>query len=99
MRGMIRLPYDLKYGHVTLEHGTVPEDEPVVVFRASDQLLPEMLHGYASACEEAGSSDFHVAATDAARQRVLDWQASHPDHVRTPMSAGYARRTGGRPNR
>lgn len=33
---------DRKYGRVTLERGTIGEDEPVVVFRAQDKMLPEL---------------------------------------------------------
>lgn len=34
---------DLKYGRVTLENADIGEDEPVVVFRARDALLPKVL--------------------------------------------------------
>jgi hypothetical protein len=34
---------DKKYGRVTLENGSIGEDEPVVVFRAQDVVLPRLL--------------------------------------------------------
>lgn len=86
------MPFDLKYGHITAEHGSIPEDEPVILFRARDALLPIMLYWYAVACEQAGSSQFHVAAIDAAYRRVLDWQQANPEQVHTPMSQGYQQR-------
>lgn len=35
------MPVDRKYGRVMLEHGGVGTNEPVVIFRADDELLPE----------------------------------------------------------
>ncbi len=46
---------DNKYGKVTLEHGTIGEDEPVVVFRATDSFLPKLLAYYHSFCLRGGS--------------------------------------------
>lgn len=86
------MPFDLKYGHITVEHGSIPEDEPVILFRARDALLPLMLYGYAIACEQAGSPPFHVAAIDAASRRIGDWQRANPEQVQTPMSQGYQQR-------
>ncbi|HEY5484425.1 MAG TPA: hypothetical protein VIK31_11555 [Propionibacteriaceae bacterium] len=35
--------HDSTYGKVTTEHGTIGADEPVIVFRAKDKLLPALL--------------------------------------------------------
>jgi len=51
---------DGKYGRVTLERGDIGEDEPVVVFRAQDALLPKVLDWYATECLKAGSPRHHV---------------------------------------
>ncbi len=75
---------DRKYGRVTLEHGTVADDEPVVVFRAQDRLLPELLSLYRSLCFEAGSPRRHLDLIDDSAEAVLNWQDSHP--IRTPDS-------------
>lgn len=47
--------YDGKYGRVTVEHGTIGDDEPVVVFRSADRLLPKLLKVYRYFCELGGS--------------------------------------------
>ena len=75
---------DRKYGRVTLEHGTVADDEPVVVFRAQDRLLPELLSLYRSLCFEASSPRRHLDLIDDSAEAVLNWQDSHP--IRTPDS-------------
>ena len=78
---------DGKYGRVTLEKGTIGEDEPVVVFRAQDELLPQILGLYRDLCNAAGSPDRHLTAIDAASERVAAWQAENP--TKTPSSDGY----------
>lgn len=37
---------DLKYGKITTEHGSIPEDEPVFVLRAQDALALFALDAY-----------------------------------------------------
>ena len=75
---------DNKYGHVTVERGAIGEDEPVVVFRAQDRLLPALLDAYAALCREAGSPERHMAGIRAARDRVESWQVDH--FTQTPQS-------------
>lgn len=65
---------DSKYGSVTTERGTIADDEPVVVFRAQDKLLPLMLRIYYDLCDEAGSPDHHLIAIDEARHLIEIWQ-------------------------
>jgi len=73
---------DQKYGRVTVEHGSIGADEPVVVFRAQDRLLPKLLLVYRILCEEAESPSRHLADIDAAASAVKDWQAVNP--TKTP---------------
>lgn len=76
------MSYDRKYGQVTTERGSIGEDEPVVVFRAQDRLLPALLHAYWQLCDEAGTGMHHLHVIS---QRIADiqaWQESHP--VKTP---------------
>jgi hypothetical protein len=47
--------YDRKYGQVTTEHDDIPDDEPVIVFRARDRFVPAMLGYYLAACERGGA--------------------------------------------
>jgi hypothetical protein len=86
--------YDRKYGNVTLEHGSVGDDEPVIVFRAQDQLLPKVLKIYRILCEVAGSPDNHLAAIDDTATYINAWQLNN--YTQTPRSNGYDPRTGGR---
>lgn len=77
---------DLKYGRVTLERSTVADDEPVVVFRAQDALLPELLREYRDLCLGRGSPAHHLAAVDRAIAQVTTWQLTHPPRVPTSDS-------------
>lgn len=79
---------DLKYGRVSTEHGTIGEDEPVVVFRAQDRLLPKLLKVYRYFCDLAGSPAHHLEAIDNAAAAVKAWQANHPP--KTPSSDSLA---------
>lgn len=76
---------DTKYGRVQLEHGTIGEDEPVVVFRAQDELLLKVLSAYHHLAKEAGSPAKHLAGIDTAAQAVRHWQRDHFTQV--PQSA------------
>lgn len=78
---------DLKYGRVTTERGTIGDDEPVVVFRSQDQLLPKLLKIYKIMCELAGSPERHIGAIHDAAMAVKDWQADHSTKV--PSSDSY----------
>lgn len=72
---------DAKYGRVTLEHGNIGEDEPVVVFRATDQLLPKVLMYYHLFCMKAGSPKRHLDIIWDSLLKVTEWQESHPTKV------------------
>jgi hypothetical protein len=78
---------DNKYGQVTLERGTIGEDEPVVVFRAQDKLLMEVLAKYYVFCEEAGSPRNHLDLILDTMNKVAEWRGSHPTKV--PSSDGF----------
>lgn len=85
---------DFKYGKVTVEFPGPEENEPVIVFRAQDQLVPELLQHYRQLCEAAGSPDHHLEAIDVTKWGIEEWQAKHPDQVRVPNSNRWAERTG-----
>jgi hypothetical protein len=78
---------DNKYGRVTLEHGTIGEDEPVVVFRAKDRLLPKVLAYYLLFCLKDGSPKRHIQLILDSRDKIVDWQ-NHND-TQTPASASW----------
>lgn len=77
---------DRKYGQVTTEFGTIGDDEPVVVFRAQDRLLPKLLKVYRYFCELAGSPEHHLRAIDDAATYVKAWQQANRFRVKTPTS-------------
>jgi hypothetical protein len=81
------MPIDNKYGRVTTEFGSIGEDEPVVVFRATDRLLPKLLQIYKIMCELAGSPQHHLDLIHQSAVKVKTWQALNP--TRTPASAEY----------
>ena len=77
--------YDTKYGLVTIQRGDIGFDEPVVVFRAQDVLLPKVLRIYQILCEVAGSPQHHLDLIHDSAQRVKAWQEENPTKV--PESA------------
>lgn len=77
---------DGKYGRVTTEHGDIPDDEPVIVFRARDRLVPPMLDEYLQLCRDEGSPQRHLDLVTKAMHQIIDWQREHQDRVRTPDS-------------
>ena len=85
---------DSKYGRVTIERGNIGEDEPVVVFRAQDRLLPKLLKIYKIFCELAGSPQHHLDIIHDSAMVIKRWQFSNPP--RTPNSDAFVERVGGR---
>jgi hypothetical protein len=65
---------EYKYGRVTLEHSSIGEDEPVVVFRAQDTLLPLLLVEYERLCQAAGSPVTHLNRVVDTRHKISMWQ-------------------------
>ena len=66
--------YDRKYGKVTTEFGNIGEDEPVVVFRARDMLLPKVLAYYHLFCLKVGSPRRHLNIILNTKEDVEKWQ-------------------------
>ena len=81
---------DNKYGHVTVEHGDIDDDEVVVVFRAQDMHLTQILDTYHAMCFD--SPEHHRDAIMQARGAVVEWQEAHPDRVRIPNSDKWVAR-------
>jgi hypothetical protein len=75
---------DNKYGRVTVENSTIGEDEPVVVFRAQDKLLPDLLKIYRILCSTAGSPERHLDLIHDSAEKIRAWQANN--HTQTPRS-------------
>lgn len=85
--------YDSKYGKVTTEHGDIPDDEPVIVFRSRDRHLPAVLAHYRELVtgQDGGepSPQRHIDLVDGTKARVEDWQREHADLVRTPARGAH----------
>jgi len=79
--------YDGKYGKVTTEYGDIPDDEPVIVFRARDRLTLRLIQHYADLCDIAGSPARHISLVRDTFRRFADWQEKNPDKIRVPASA------------
>jgi hypothetical protein len=75
---------DNKYGQVTCEHGSIGEDEPVVVFRARDVLLLDVLAYYRNKCQQRNSPQKHLDLIHETENKIYSWQQAHVDLVRVP---------------
>lgn len=78
---------DGKYGRVTTERGTIGDDEPVVVFRAQDKMLPKLMEIYRFLCEIAGSPEVHLKLITESTETIKAWQQEN--HTQVPRSDGY----------
>jgi hypothetical protein len=78
--------FSSKYGKVTTEHGDIPDDEPVIVFRARDEKTCPLISHYYNQCLDGGSPGRHLELIEATYTRFADWQEANPDKVRTPDS-------------
>lgn len=77
---------DPKYGRVTLEDGTIGYDEPVVVFRAQDGLLPAVIRMYRELCIAADVPSPHIVELGNTLEQILEWQQDH--FTKMPESRG-----------
>ena len=73
-------------GVITKLDGTpVPDDEPLILFRAQDRLLPELLDLYVQLRQQAGSSAEGIAALQKHVDKIKRWQRQNPDRTRIPL--------------
>jgi hypothetical protein len=84
--------YDTKYGKVTTEFGEIPDDEPVIVFRARDKNVVDLLDEYLELCEERRSPPHHLNLIRQTQDTIRNWQNEHPDRVQVPNSNRYIER-------
>jgi hypothetical protein len=78
--------YDGKYGRVQTEHGAIPDDEPVIVFRAQDITTPDLLAYYLMRCVKKGSPKRHLDLIVGAIEKFRTWQEANPERCRVPNS-------------
>lgn len=68
---------DTKYGKVTFEHGSIGADEPVFIFRAQDELLPEVIAHYMQLCMKNDTPIHHLETILESYGTVREWQDTH----------------------
>lgn len=83
------MPYDRKYGKVTLENGNIPDDEGVVTFRYRDENTPLVLEKYLELCEQSGSPEHHLEMILGTLEDIYSWQRAHDDRVVVPTSSAF----------
>ena len=79
------MPYTTKYGTVTTERGSIPDDEPVFILRASDVHAAAAIAYYQSLCvadREVGNA--HASDMEQVRQRFTSWRAANPGRMKVP---------------
>jgi len=79
-----------KYGEVTVEHGHIPEDEPVFVLRARDRCAYSILSAYEAVCRQEGSPHGHLAEVRSVMSRFKSFREAHADRMKVP-GTGSAR--------
>ncbi|MDB5178530.1 MAG: hypothetical protein JWN01_473 [Patescibacteria group bacterium] len=79
---------DTKYqtsGDITKLDGTpIPADEPLMLFRGRDKLLPQLLDHYKVLRINAGSSEKFIKILQKQIDAIKQWQANNPDRIRIP---------------
>ena len=79
---------DSKYqttGEITKLDGTpIPQDEPLILFRGKDKLLPQLLSHYKQLCQNAGSHQQHLEDIDSLVKNIYSWQEQNQDKVKIP---------------
>jgi hypothetical protein len=72
-------------GDITKLDGTpIPEDEPLILFRGKDKLLPGLLESYKKLCQDAGSPQEQIDAVEKRNEIIKAWQAANPDKIKIP---------------
>lgn len=72
-------------GDLTKLDGTpLPEDEPLILFRAHDKLLVDLLTYYAKLCKDAGSPDQQLTLLQKRIDEIKAWQSAHQDQLKVP---------------
>ena len=72
-------------GNITKMDGTpIPDDEPLILFRAKDKLLPQVIENYKMLCQDAGCQPQQVESLGPLVQQVKDWQTANAGKVKLP---------------
>jgi hypothetical protein len=65
-----------------LDDTPLPVDEPLVLFRGHDKVLPELLEAYKELCRKAGSPAQHLDSIDRLNQEIKLWQSANSDKTK-----------------
>jgi hypothetical protein len=68
----------------TLTDEPVPDDEPLILFRARDRLALPMMRIYKVLSEMDGCTDYHIAGVNAVINAFLDFRIKHPERMKQP---------------
>jgi len=81
------MAFDGKYGRITTEYGDIPDDEPVLIFRAQDVTTPRVAEYAARVAGEVGATQGHKRGLRDAAAYIRHWQRVHRDRVKVPDTA------------
>ena len=62
----------------------IPDDEPVILFRARDRLAIPMLRFYRELCVADGCTEFQLQSLDDMMRRFEDFATKNPDAMKQP---------------
>lgn len=62
----------------------LPEDEPLIVFRAKDKTVRPLIGQYRDLCRESGSPRAHIDRIDSTLRTFEQFAADFPDRMKTP---------------
>lgn len=72
-------------GDITKLDGTpIPQDEPLILFRGKDKLLPMLLEQYKQLCQDGGSPQGQLDLLQQRIDEIKVWQAGNQDRVKIP---------------
>jgi len=72
-------------GDITKLDGTsIPQDEPLILFRGKDKLLPVLLEQYRQLCQDAGSPQQHLKLVEQRIKDIKIWQEKNQGKVKIP---------------
>lgn len=80
---------DNKYGRIEFPDNNwikIDADEPVIVFRARDNLSTEVIKAYRAMCVQSETPQHHLDMIDRTLQVFKQWRNEHPDQVKNPDS-------------
>lgn len=68
----------------TANNTVIPDDEPLMLLRGRDRLLPETLDFYLRLRQQTGMTEDQLSDLKTQIKNIKQWQASHPDRLNTP---------------